>query len=239
MPLQFSVMHSFLLHPKVRDAATRWIPSAFYGSFYCVATCLGLWLTFAGWQKGGGALWQWHGTARLFVVAAFFASWVALFYSLALTGLGYQTGLTPWWHWLRRRPLPKREFRPRGAYQWLRHPVYLSFLGLIWFTPVMTYDRAVLVSVWTIYIFVGSHLKDRRLLFYLGDTYRAYQARVPGYPFLLFGPLGRIPLPEAHQAQLSGSVLDRSHTIDRPHRSHRPLRADQPCRSKHGDTVSS
>jgi hypothetical protein len=34
------------------------------------------------------------------------------------------------------------------------------------------------------------------LLFYLGDTYREYQARVPGYP-LAFGPLGRIaPQPQ-------------------------------------------
>ena len=74
------------------------------------------------------------------------------------------------------------------------HPVYLSFLGLIWFTPVMTADHAVLTGVWSSYIFVGSCLKDRRLLFYLGDGYRTYQAAVPGYPGMPMGPLARRPL---------------------------------------------
>jgi hypothetical protein len=51
------------------------------------------------------------------------------------SGLGWQTGWTPWWHWARRLPQPKRLFVERGAYRFLRHPVYLSFLGLIWSEP--------------------------------------------------------------------------------------------------------
>ena len=74
---------------------------------------------------------------------------------------------------------PARPFVPQGVYRLLRHPVYLSFLGLVWFVPVVTLDRAVLIGVWTVSICVGSVLKDRRLLFYLGDEYRRYQADAP------------------------------------------------------------
>jgi methanethiol S-methyltransferase len=116
---------------------------------------------------------------------------VALFYSLSLTGLGWQTGWTPWIHWLRGVAPPKRKFEPCGVYRMLRHPVYLSFLGLIWFTPTMTLDHAVLTAVWTTYIFYGSYLKDERLAFYLGDVYRHYQERVAGYPGVCWGPLGK------------------------------------------------
>jgi hypothetical protein len=49
------------------------------------------------------------------------------------------------------------------------------------------------MAVWTTYIFIGSALKDGRLLHFMGDTYREYQARVPGYPGVGFGPLGRVP----------------------------------------------
>jgi hypothetical protein len=56
----------------------------------------------------------------------------------------------------------------------------------------MTLDHAVLTGVWTVYIFIGSYLKDRRLTHYLGDAYRAYQAKVPGYPLVPFGPLGKV-----------------------------------------------
>ena len=57
----------------------------------------------------------------------------------------------------------------------------MSFLGLTWFTPDMTINRAVLVAIWTVYIFLGSLLKDFRLQYYLGNTYEDYRARVPAY----------------------------------------------------------
>lgn len=123
--------------------------------------------------------------------AGFYGAWVGLFYSLYLSGLGYQTGLTPWWYWLRRQPQPRRQFEIRSLYRWLRHPIYLSFLGLIWFTPRMTWDHVLLTTIWTTYIFIGSYLKDERLAYYLGDSYRRYQEQVVGYPLMFFGPLGR------------------------------------------------
>ena len=54
----------------------------------------------------------------------------------------------------------------------------------------MTADHVVLTGLWTVYIFLGSYLKDERLAFFLGNRYRDYQQRVPGYPFLYRGPLG-------------------------------------------------
>ena len=190
---QFAVPHSVLLLPAVRARLTRLIPPLFYGSFYCVVTCATLLLMFGLWQPSSTVVWQFDGVARSAVEVAFVGSWAALLYSLHLTGLGYQTGLTPWWHWLRGKKLGMRQFEPRGAYLWLRHPVYLSFLGLVWFTPVVTLDRAILIATWTVYIAVGSYLKDERLAYYLGASYREYQSRVSGYPGIAFGPLGRVP----------------------------------------------
>jgi protein-S-isoprenylcysteine O-methyltransferase Ste14 len=45
----------------------------------------------------------------------------------------------------------------------------------------MTSDRALLVAIWTVYIFLGSYLKDLRLIHYVGDAYREYRAGVPAY----------------------------------------------------------
>ena len=71
--------------------------------------------------------------------------------------------------------MPRRAFVERGAYRFLRHPVYLAFLGLVWLAPVVTFDRAVLIACWTVSMFIGSVLKDRRLARSLGEDYRAYQ----------------------------------------------------------------
>jgi len=190
---QFVVVHSALLHPAVRHRLEPYIGSAFYGCFFCLTTCAQLWLAIALWRGGSQTLWQSRGPAAAALEAGFYGSWIALFYSLWLNGLGHQTGWTPWWHWLRRRPAPRRQFAPRGAYRWLRHPVYLSFLGLIWLRPAMTLDHAILTSVWTPYIFIGSVLKDQRMVFHLGDRYRDYQSRVTGYVGMPAGPLARIP----------------------------------------------
>ncbi len=46
---------------------------------------------------------------------------------------------------------------------------------------------------WVTAAFIGSALKDRRLTFFIGEPYREYQALVPGYPGMPFGPLARVP----------------------------------------------
>jgi protein-S-isoprenylcysteine O-methyltransferase Ste14 len=180
-----------LLLPSVRSRLTKIIPSQFYGLFYTAITCTSLWLIFLFWQQSSIVIWEFSGIAKSVTTAGFFGSWLALFYSLSLTGFGWQTGWTPWMRWVRGKAQPNRRFEPRGAYRVLRHPVYLSFLGLIWFTPILTLDHALLTAIWTAYIFYGSYLKDERLAFYLGDTYRQYQAVVSGYPGMLWGPLAK------------------------------------------------
>jgi protein-S-isoprenylcysteine O-methyltransferase Ste14 len=189
--LQFAIPHSVLLNPATRKWVTRRLPSEFYGLLFCFVTCTSLWFTFAVWRGSRSVAWAWPESCRPAVDVGFFLSGISLFYCLSLAGLGYQTGLAPWWHWIRRRPVPRREFRPVGPYRYCRHPAYLSFLGLVWLTPVVTLDRAVLIALWTVYVFVGSYLKDERLARLIGERYRRYQDEVPFYPFLSRGLLGR------------------------------------------------
>ena len=154
------------------------------------AACLTLLVAMTQWQVGDWAIWQLTGWPRMAVQTLYLSCWGTLFFSLCCSGFGYHTGWLPWWYWVKRQPI-HRPFKPRGAFTLMRHPGYLSFLGLVWFTPDMTIDRAILTGLWTVYIFGGSWLKDLHLIHYLGNTYREYQAKVPGYPGMFFGPLGR------------------------------------------------
>jgi protein-S-isoprenylcysteine O-methyltransferase Ste14 len=208
LALQFGVIHTVLLLPGTRKRLERVIPSAFYGLFFCTVTCATLLVAMAYWQVGSWAVWELSGWANVAMQALWYGSWAALFYSLSLMGgFGYQTGWVPWWAWLHGRPAPRRKFEPHGAFLLLRHPVYLSLLGLVWCTPHMTVDRALLVTIWTLYVFVGSYCKERRLIHYLGDTYRQYQAEVPGYPGMLMGPLARRRFTTAEVATLPAGVI--------------------------------
>lgn len=197
LALAFAVPHSLLLLPAVRDRLTRHIPGPMYGVVFCCVTCTTLLITIAFWRPVEPVVWQASGLVRDAIRGGYYFSWFGLFYSLWVNGLGYQTGWLPWRNWMAGANPPRRGFDPRSVYRWIRHPTYLSFLGLIWFAPVVTVDRAVLIALWTAYVFVGSHLKDRRMEHYLGDSYRRYASEVPGYPGMIVGPLGRRPAGEA------------------------------------------
>jgi protein-S-isoprenylcysteine O-methyltransferase Ste14 len=188
---QFGFLHSLFLLAGVRRRLQRWVPWELFGSVFTVVSCLALLTTAWLWQPLPGVIYTSSGLPAWLLLGAFLGSWVLLIHAMSLTGLGFQTGFTPWWCYVQRRPVPARRFVTTGLYGILRHPIYLSFLGLIWFTPRMTCDHFLLACVWTVYIYVGSILKDRRLLLYLGDRYREYMAQVPGYPLVPWGPLAR------------------------------------------------
>lgn len=208
LAVQFAVLHSLMLWPPARKKINSIVPGALYGSFFCFVSCLCLILTMEFWQSSRFHVWHATGLANTAFTLLFCASWLALTYSLWLTGFGFQTGFSPWWAYVRCQKTPPRPFMPRGAYKVIRHPVYLSFLGLVWFNPAMSLDRLTLALLWTTHIFVGSYLKDRRLEHYIGEPYREYEQRVPGYP-LLKGALGKLrPALPVIVAYPIGSALD-------------------------------
>ena len=76
-------------------------------------------------------------------------------------------------------PLEDGEMVEHGAYRWVRHPLYLAFLMLIWSYPTLTPDRLLLNVLWTAWVVVGTMWEERDLVAEFGDTYRYYQRRVP------------------------------------------------------------
>lgn len=74
--------------------------------------------------------------------------------------------------------LPPR-FVTSGPYAWVRHPLYLFSLLVLWFTPVMGLSNLLFNSVATIYFWIGSMHEERRLAETFGAAYRDYCERVP------------------------------------------------------------
>jgi protein-S-isoprenylcysteine O-methyltransferase Ste14 len=66
-----------------------------------------------------------------------------------------------------------------GLYRWVRHPLYTTGLMLIWLTPVMTVNLLALIVSLSLYLVVGAHVEERKLILEFGQTYREYQKRTP------------------------------------------------------------
>jgi len=67
----------------------------------------------------------------------------------------------------------------RGPYRWVRHPLYLSSLLMIWSYPNLTLDRLLFNLLFTIWVVIAILLEERGLVATFGEAYRSYQREVP------------------------------------------------------------
>ena len=108
---------------------------------------------------------------------------------LTFLSMAYGLWITDVWHFLGVRQLfqdipqgcsqrqpPLAVF---GLYRWVRHPLYLLSILLIWLTPTMTINLASLYLILTLYLYVGTFFEETRLVEEFGDAYAQYQLQVP------------------------------------------------------------
>ena len=75
-----------------------------------------------------------------------------------------------------------------GWYAYVRHPLYVASLVLLWLIYDMTINRLVVCAALTLYLLIGAYFEERKLLTDYGAAYAAYKERVP-----MFIPRFRTP----------------------------------------------
>lgn len=66
-----------------------------------------------------------------------------------------------------------------GLYRYVRHPLYTAGLAFIWLTPEMTVNRLALWIIMSLYLVIGAHFEERKLLRDFGQQYADYKTRTP------------------------------------------------------------
>jgi protein-S-isoprenylcysteine O-methyltransferase Ste14 len=66
-----------------------------------------------------------------------------------------------------------------GFYGWVRHPLYLFGLLVLWLTPLMTLNMLVVYLSLTGYLLIGASFEEHKLARNFGAAYAAYKARTP------------------------------------------------------------
>jgi methanethiol S-methyltransferase len=177
--LGFSLQHSGMVRRPFRRLLGGLLPEEAFGAFFALASGAVLLTLLLLWQRSSFELvsvqgpWRWGFRAAYFLAAGGFA-WAAR----ALGGfdpLGVRRVL---------RRLIGQEKRPmplvvRGPYRWVRHPIYLFTLVLLWSCPDVTADRLLLNVLWSAWIVAATRLEERDLEAVFGDGYRRYRREVP------------------------------------------------------------
>ena len=68
-----------------------------------------------------------------------------------------------------------------GIYRFLRHPLYMFSLLVIWLLPLMSWNILAFNIGATLYMFIGSLLEERKLIREYGEAYLEYKKRVPAF----------------------------------------------------------
>ncbi len=179
LALAFSLQHSGMIRSSFRRRMEAVLPQGCFGAFFAVASGTALWVLLFLWQPVGpepvsiqGA-WRWGPRiAYVLAVAGFLWAGRALG---ALDPLGVQCLVNR----LRGRPQGDVPLVVRGPYRWVRHPMYLFALVLIWACPDLTPDRLLLNGLWTAWIVAATRLEERDLVSVFGESYRRYRREVP------------------------------------------------------------
>ena len=70
------------------------------------------------------------------------------------------------------------ELEVGGPYRWLRHPIYLGWVLLVFGAPTMTNGRLLFAAISTLYLVIAIPFEERSLLTEFGPAYGAYQKQV-------------------------------------------------------------
>lgn len=182
--LLFTVPHSLFLTSKWKRRFSKIVPGNMFITLYTLYSTFTLLLMFLFWTPSTGYFYSLEGGYALIMRVLYLLSWAYLGWSMMETGALSQNGIKDWWDTLKENKTT-RENSFSGPYKYHRHPIYISFLGIIWFLPHMSWDRLYIALFWTVYTLIGATLKERRL-----GRNRAYQNYLntvvpfPGFPRL-------------------------------------------------------
>lgn len=182
----FAIQHSVMARPAFKRLWTTIIPEPAERATYVLFSSLAMILMFWFWEPIGGLIWDISDPAyRMIIMAGYFAGWAMLFLSTCLINHFDLFGLRQVWLNLRGKSYEQPPFRTPALYAFVRHPIYLSWLMIFWFTPTMTVAHLLFAVMTTAYIFIAIQFEERDLIDAIGQDYRKYRQEVPMiFPFL-------------------------------------------------------
>ena len=175
----FFCQHSIMIRRSVRERLSGFIPDEYYSAFYALSSGIALTVLLLFWQRipdprvSASGLSYWLLRVMFFVCMAGF-HWVA-----KSLGSFDALGIKQIKRRLRNKETREMPLAVKGAYRWVRHPLYSISLLMIWSCPVLTADRLLFNVLWSVWIVAATMMEERDLVYKFGDQYRAYQMHVP------------------------------------------------------------
>lgn len=179
LSVAFFIQHSGMVRRSFRQRLSRFLPEEYEGAIYAIISGIVLLAVVVLWQKSSPFFTVPGGVFRWLFYVVYVLSFAGFIWGSRSLKVFDPQGLKPILGRLRgKRPRPVL-LSVRGPYRWVRHPLYLFMILMIWSCPDLTSDRLLFNGLWTVWIVIGSILEERDLVLEFGDAYREYKRGVP------------------------------------------------------------
>jgi protein-S-isoprenylcysteine O-methyltransferase Ste14 len=179
LSIAFFIQHSGMVRKSFRQRLAQFLPKEYEGAVYAIVSGIVLLAVIVLWQKSFPVFTISRGVFRWLFYIAYLLSFVGFIWGIRALRVFDPYGLRPILGRLRGRMPRSILLSVRGPYRWVRHPLYLFMIVMIWSCPDLTSDRLLFNGLWTIWIVIGSILEERDLVSEFGDAYGEYQRKVP------------------------------------------------------------
>jgi protein-S-isoprenylcysteine O-methyltransferase Ste14 len=168
-----------MVRKSFRRFLSRFIPEAYVSAFYAISSGIVLFAVIIFWQESSSTVATAEGALRLLLRAIFAASLVGFYWGTKALGFFDPYGVSAILNHLRGKKPKEIPLTISGPYRWVRHPLYLFVLLMIWSCPNLTFDRLLFNVLWTVWIYIGALLEERDLVADFGEAYLEYKRKVP------------------------------------------------------------
>lgn len=176
----FGLQHSSMARPAFKQWWTTLVSKPVERSTYVLFSSLCLITLFYFWQPLGITIWTVQNPVLYTLLYMLFGlGWLIVLVSTFLINHFDLFGLRQVYLYLCGKEYTPLKFVTPGAYQYVRHPLYVGWFFAFWATPTMTVAHLVFAIITTAYILVAIQLEEQDLIALYGQDYVDYRRRVP------------------------------------------------------------
>lgn len=176
----FGLQHSVMARKRFKRWMQQWVPAAAERSVYILMSSIAVALICWFWKPLPYEIYDVRSTVWGSLLTGLYGlGWFIGLFSTFLIDHFDLFGLKQaWYNWKGKSDF-MYQFRIPLLYKMVRHPIYLGWLIIHWFTPHMTAGHLMYASLITLYIYIAIYYEERDLLNEFGDRYQEYQQSTP------------------------------------------------------------
>ena len=127
-----------------------------------------------------GVVWNVEHPAGLLVLWGLFGlGWLLIVIASFMVNHFDLFGTRQVYQYLRGKNYVPLQFKAKGFYKYIRHPLMLGWITAFWSTPHMTVGHLVFALGTTAYILIAIQIEEKDLVKFHGEAYEEYRRKVP------------------------------------------------------------